>query len=124
MANTPPIAGTHHAMLGGIFSARISPVTTALKSKTVIGFLTISSNTASETTQLRTDEIITKRAFKPKCHTPKARVGTRAIHTSIIIFLVELLSLICGETETLYILFFPSLRFCLSGSYFSLCKLK
>ena len=81
----------------------ISPVTTALKSNTVTGFFAISSNTSSEITQLATEEIITIREFKPKCHTPKARVGTRAMHTSSIILEVELLSLICGETETLYI---------------------
>ena len=80
------MAGTHHATCGGILSAIINPVTTALKSNTVTGFLYISSNTSSLNTQLATDEMITTNAFTPKCHTPKAKVGTSAMQTSIIIF--------------------------------------
>ena len=99
IAKTPPITGTHHAILGGILRAKIKPVTTALKSNMVIGdFVIIYFLLGQEATEAT----VTQRALSPKCTIPKIMVGASAMQTSIIIFWVLLLSLIWGETEILY----------------------
>jgi len=66
MANTPPRAGIHTGISGGMFSARIIPVTRALQSYKVFGFFISFSYRYSLSIQAATVTINTNNACKPK----------------------------------------------------------
>ena len=81
MANTLPSTACQTGRVWGRFSASRSPVTTALKSFTVL-FLCISfSNAHSEATQVATHTQINTKALIPKLKIPNTLAGSSAIAT-------------------------------------------
>ncbi len=66
IANPAPNTATHHGVPAGRFSARRTPVTTALKSPILMAFLNIFCIKASKPTAAITVTNINFNALKPK----------------------------------------------------------
>ena len=100
MANTLPITASHHGSPAGRFSARRSPVTTALRSGRLFFLCTILSKIHSEARQLAMVTKIKSNACIPKFQIPNRVAGSNAMITYSITLLVESLARTCGEDET------------------------
>ena len=86
MANTPPRKGTYSGTLAGRHSASSRPVTAALPSVTVVGFLVTRQKMASVATEESIHTAMTKNAWKPLTHTPTTAAGSRDRTTSSMTF--------------------------------------
>ncbi len=104
MANALPSIAIHTGTSGERFSARRSPVTTALRSLMVtflfIIFWYSHSNSTHETTHVSISII----AFSSKLMIPNTVAGSKAMITSSIMLCVLRLSLTCGDDEILNVL--------------------
>jgi hypothetical protein len=89
MAKTLPITATHHGTAGGSDSARIMPVTTALRSSSEFDFLQITLQSHSVTMHEIMQTEITSMAWSLKNSAAAAIAGTRAMTTSNMMLRVE-----------------------------------
>ena len=102
IAKKAPTTPIHHGSVGGRFSARSNPVTTALKSLIVTGLCMSFSQRYSAKTAAAVVSTIKIHAFScRKFQIPKNVAGSREITTISIILLLVTLSRICGEDDTL-----------------------
>ena len=81
MANAPPKTACHQGSVCGRFSASRRPVTTALRSPTVLFLCTIFSKIHSDATQLAIVTRIRISALYPKLKIPKSDAGKREMIT-------------------------------------------
>ena len=108
IAKTLPNITIQRGIVCGIFIPSKSPVTTALRSPTVIGLCMKYSKRYSETTHVITETTSTASALIPKLTIPKIHAGNNAIHTSSIMRLVDELSRTCGDDDTFNIFIISS----------------
>ena len=100
MANTPPMRGRYHGARGGKLSPRMTPVTSAERSK-VSGFLRMRLKICSEAKQAAQESTTNSSEYRPKKRTPHTRQGSRAMSTSSMMRRVEAPSALCGAAATL-----------------------
>ena len=101
MANALPSIAIHTGTSGERFNARSRPVTTALKSFTVLFLCRSISTPHSKKIQDAIQVKISTNAFVPKLYTPNTLAGSNAMITSSIRDDVVFRSLTCGDAEIL-----------------------